>query len=625
MAGRLANSLCSGIGGTAASCEIDGLHFAYRPLRPDPVIVRTWRPAQLPSGALAAFHGYFDNADEIARSLGCRFENTSHLYGLAVERWGDQADEKIIGEYCAVVADRQSGSLRLARSPFRAAPLAYHNSERYVCAASVPRAIHATGLEIQLDEDHAADSALLNFSDQEASWFRGIRRVPLGSIVEIRRGAPRRLHKFYNLFSKPDIRLPRDEDYVEQAKHLLDEGIRVCLAGSRTPGSTLSSGLDSSQVVARAARFLPDGYKLPTFTFHPESGWDGIVESTMNGNERPMVEAFAAMHPHVEPHFTDNAGYEHDHRWNDFFHVMGGAPTGLCNMYVFHGLFDQARARGCDMLLMAEWGNYTFSDRGDWVYVEQFLKGQWGKMWRGLKRKANDDRSQLRKFIALCLVPLLPDFLWKPMMHLWHRGYQPWLELLTPLTREFREKSGAQQRYDRSGLVTDRYQPLNRRHSQELLYQNEECEASEIYQGFEQIYGVAMRDPTAYRPLIEFCYGLPVEVFNRDGETRWLAKQMAKGIMPEEQRQNRSNGRWDADWHLRISRRQDDYLRELASIERDPELGAMIDVPRLRNALERLPDKTTLQKDILYPVAITLPRALITARFIRYVNGSNRY
>ena len=304
---------------------------------------------------------------------------------------------------------------------------------------------------------------------------------------------------------------------------------------------------------------------------------------------------------------------------------MGGAPSGLCNMYVFHGLFTQARARGCDMLLMAEWGNFTFSDRGEWGYVEYFLTLRWRQLWRALTRKKNDGRSLLRKFIALCIVPLMPNFLWKPMMHIWHPGYQSWLDMMTPLSRRFRDTSGAQKRFDDSGLEIARFHPRTRRHAQALLFQNQECEASEIYQAFEQLYGIPQRDPTAYRPLVEFCFGLPVELFMRDGEVRWLAKQMAKGIMPEEQRTNLLNGRWDSDWHLRITRRRDDYLRELDSIEADEELAAMFDVPRLRAALKDLPDHTTLDRSKMYPAEFAVPRGLLTARFINYVKGTNRH
>jgi asparagine synthase (glutamine-hydrolysing) len=127
----------------------------------------------------------------------------------------------------------------------------------------------------------------------------------------------------------------------------------------------------------------------------------------------------------------------------------------------------------------------------------------------------------------------------------------------------------------------------------------------------------------AYRPFVEFCFGLPVEMFMRDGELRWLAKQMAKGIMPEEQRANRGNGRWDADWHLRIGRRRKDFLAELDRISGDERLAGMLDLPRLRAALETWPEHTETDPQTYYAREFAVPRGLLTARFINFVEGRN--
>ena len=623
LAARLANSLCAGIGGAAASAKIDDLHFAYRPLRPNPALVRAWRPAVLPSGHIAAFHGYFDNAAEVAAELGVVPNDLSRLYGEAVEHWGDDADLRLIGEYCAVIANPDSRIVRLTRSPLRAPPLHYFHDSCQVAAASVPRALFATGIAQRLNEAKVTDSALLNKTDEEQSWFEGISRVPLGAVVELECGGPRRLRKYYDLLALPDVRMPSDADYIARASELLDEGVRASLAGSRVPGTTLSSGLDSPQVAVRALAALPPGQRLPSFTFHPEAGWDGIVDKGLNGNERPFVEAFAAMHPGLEPHFTANEGYGHDHRWDELFHVMGGAPSGMCNMYVMHGIWSMARDRGCDLLLLAEWGNFTFSDNGSWAFVEYLFKGRWRQLWLALKHHRNDRRPLLRRFIALSLVPLLPGSLWKLMMRFWHPGEKLPLDLISPIRSEFRISSGAEQRLKDSGATIDRYQPWSRRHAQSLLFGNSETESDEIFQGFEQLYGVPQRDPMAYRPFVEFCFGLPVEVFVRDGEMRWLAKQMGIGIMPEEQRLNRENGRWDSDWHLRIGRRRKDYLAELDRIAADERLSAMLDVPRLRAALEGFPERTAVDNQTAMPIQMAVPRALIAARFIKFVEGRN--
>lgn len=620
---RLANSLCAGIGGHAGHAEIDRLAVACRPLRTTAAQARAWRPSRLADGRIVLFNGYFDNAEEIASKLGADARDRPLLYGLAVARWGDEAERRIIGEYCAAIADVREGRLRLSRSALRAPPLHYFHDDELAAAASVPRAIFASGVDQLLNEQRVTDSSGLNFTDVESSWFVGLSRVPVGSVVELEHGQPRRLRQVYDLFAAPRSRPASDEECIRRVGELLDEGVRACIAGFERPGTTLSGGLDSPQVAVRTLAALPDGQPLPTFTFHPEGGFDGKEDRNDLSDERPTVEAFVAMHPGLEAHFTANEGYGHDHRWADFFHLMGGAPSGLCNMYVFHGLLSDARATGCDVLLLAEWGNYTFSDKGDWAFVEYFLKGRWKQLWQAWTRPSNLDGGPFKQAVARTFTAFLPDWAWRGLRRLAFPNRRLLVDLVNPLSPDYRHRSGADARVAKARLNFDRYQPWARRHAQRLLFQNDDAEGAEIYQAFEQMYGVAMRDPTAYRPLVEYCFGLPVEMFLRDGEMRWLAKRMAKGIMPEEQRRNRRNGRWDADWHLRIGRRRQDYLRELEELAEDEKTAAMLDLPRLRAALEDWPDETVLDPQRYFTAEFAVPRALLAARFMRFVEGRN--
>jgi asparagine synthase (glutamine-hydrolysing) len=194
---------------------------------------------------------------------------------------------------------------------------------------------------------------------------------------------------------------------------------------------------------------------------------------------------------------------------------------------------------------------------------------------------------------------------------------------MQPLAPRYRAASGADARLARFGFLIERYQPRNRRHAQRMLFGNGDADSPEVYQAFEQMYGVALRDPMAYRPFVEFCFGLPVEMFMRDGRMRWLAKEMAKGTMPEEQRANRLNGRWDADWHLRLGRRRHDLLAEIDRLADDERVAAMLDLPRLRAALEDWPAETEVEPQQFYVREFAVPRAVLAARFINYVEGRN--
>jgi asparagine synthase (glutamine-hydrolysing) len=93
--------------------------------------------------------------------------------------------------------------------------------------------------------------------------------------------------------------------------------------------------------------------------------------------------------------------------------------------------------------------------------------------------------------------------------------------------------------------------------------------------------------------------------------------------MPEEQRHNRLTGRWDADWHLRVGRRRNDYLAELDRLAGNERIAAMIDLPRLRAALEDWPEQTEIDPQNYFTREFAVPRGLLTARFINYVERSN--
>ena len=413
-----------------------------------------------------------------------------------------------------------------------------------------------------------------------------------------------------------------DDEVVARVGELLDEGVRACIAGFDRPGSTLSGGLDSPQVAVRALAALPPGQKLPTFTFHPEEEFDGRVPQWMMGDERPFVEQLAKMHQGLDPHFTANRGYAPDHRWRELFHLIGSAPSYLGTFYSFHGVLELAVKQHCDVLLLAEWGNLTFSDKGECAFIEYFLTGRWRQWWLALTRPQIHEGGILRRIVARTLSGLLPDALWRPLRRVALPRNKPASDLVQPLSREYRRTSGVDRRARKAGLVIDRYQPWSRRDLRKQLIANEGWQA-EVYQGFEQLYGVPLRDPTAYRPLVEYCLALPTRFFLRDGDMRWLAKRLAIGIMPEEQRVNPLSGWWDADWHVRIGRKRAEYLEELDRIDEDAQLSKMFDVPRLRAALTDWSEQTETDYQKFFTPMLAVPAALLTARFVKYVEGQN--
>ena len=514
----------------------------------------------------------------IAAELGTTAGDLSRLYGLAVERWGDRGrPQRIIGEYCAVIADPASDRLRLSRSPLRgAAALLFSQPDTWPPRRRSRERFFAAGVEQRLNERRLADSALINFTDLEASWFEGIcagsARYMSSSFSAASRGPPQILRPVRACRTFAWTTTPT---MSRGPASFSTKAFAPAWPDFASPGSTLSGGLDTRK--SRSAPCRAAGRAASANVHLPSRGWLRRPKPSRHARRR-TARSWKPSRPctrGLEPHFTANEGYGHDHRWNEFFHLMGGAPSGLCNMYVFHGLFAGAAKEGCDVLLLAEWGNYAFSDKGDWGFVEYFINGQWRQLWLALQTPAQDDRSLSWRFLAQCI--LAPSYL----IGLWR------------MTKRCRSLKGqARRRPDaaasrrlprlvRGGAPVEsigsrlrRYQPWNRRHaSAAAVPELDDAETGEIYQAFEQMYGVPQRDPTAYRPFVEFCFGPADRDVHARRQARWLAKEMAKGIMPEEQRANRLNGRWDADWHLRIGRRRPELLAELDRLAGDEQDG----------------------------------------------------
>jgi len=149
-------------------------------------------------------------------------------------------------------------------------------------------------------------------------------------------------------------------------------------------------------------------------------------------------------------------------------------------------------------------------------------------------------------------------------------------------------------------------------------------ESGDLTQAMEAIDGVPLRDPTSYRPLFEFCFGIPDEQYLRNGEARRLARRLLKGKIPDSVLNESRRGLQAADWHLRLGRERTEIGAEIDRLAGDPAMEARLDLKRLRRALDAWPEATPVGDS--YSVKTlwsALPRALATARFIQYVEGRN--
>ena len=605
------------------SCR-DGATFALFPgiWGPPGKPVHQPVPARLPSGDRVLFTGWFDNCADIAAQLGISDQDPARVYGHAVERWGDQAECHVIGAYCAIIDRPRRGDVRLARSPLTAPPLHYHRSDRGIAAASVPRALIALGLPAELDEDRLAMHLHAAVFDRPGGWYKQIEALQLGMVVTASREHERRSRP-YDPANRTELRLDRDEDYVEQAGTLLDEAIDKALVGVRQPGVLLTGGLDSTLVASHLLERLPPQQRLPAFTWTSEGAGSASDDEFHFADERPRVEAFAAMHPRIEPHFIDNAGRSFDEGLGEQLLLSGISVTSAGLLYPYHGAFTAARARGCDLVIGAGFGNATLSAEGRTGYTEFLRHGRWRQLWRALAARPGDRRPVWRRFLALSLLRSLPLPVWRQVSR--------WQGLSPPdhhrsagaLNPAWPGRAALEHEAHRADPSLAR--PFYRSRREEIAATVNQIDADgfDLMQGLQQKHLIGYRDVTRYRPLVEFCWSLPTTQLMRDGESRFLARRMGKGRLPEAIRTETRYGLQHGDWHLRVGRRRHALLEELQRLREDPEVCRVVDVGRLIALLEHFPETPSNDPAIAHQYQIALPNGIAMARLIRYVRGTN--
>lgn len=620
LAPRIANSLGLFRGKPAPCALVDGAIFSSCGHRPS-LSERGWRVTRVASGRNVLFAGFIDNADNLADALGVASDDCAALYGAAHDRWGDDADLHVVGDYCGLIDDPRSRTIRLSRSPWRAPPLHYFRNDREVCVASVPRVLLACGLPAQLDRQRLIENHYL-LHDSDRGWYRNSHHVDLGCSVHID-PVGRKLRRYYDMMAPRETRLGSRQEYVEATDALLREACSKTLGSARDPGLLLSGGLDSSNVATRVLDCLPPKSKLKTFTFRPRENYVEPDHPRYFGDDGPAVMQFAAMHPRIDPWFTRNEGNDFDTGLDKLFLAMGIANIHLPNAWHYHALVGEAARAGCDMLVDADYGNRTFSNDGSWAFSEYLLRGRFRQLRLALGTPSVRYNSGLRNLLSRSIAPMLPDAMWAAWRKLRGGREIPANDRVGALRPEVIEAHGLRARARREGRLFDRPHLRDRRAFMADAIGRGEMHMGDVTQGFEQVHGIVWRDVTAYRPFVEFCLGLPTELFMHDGQQRWLARELGKGLMPEEQRLNPAGGVHSCDWHERLTPRLPELRAELERASRDPELAEFIDFGRLLQTIDNWPAASSLDDEALQDCAMAIPRAIMTARFVRHVDGRN--
>lgn len=203
-------------------------------------------------------NGEIYNFRELRRELEARghaFATASDTEVLlhAYAEYGDRFIDHIGGMFAFALWDTRRKRLLLGRDRLGIKPLYYLERDHRLIFASEAKAILALpGISAELDPVGLKQYLALGYPPAPYSIFRGIRKLPVASLMTVE-GGRIRTERYWNLAERAD-ESRSEADWAEELTARLERSVLSQMVSDVPIGAFLSGGIDSSMVVACMAR-----------------------------------------------------------------------------------------------------------------------------------------------------------------------------------------------------------------------------------------------------------------------------------------------------------------------------------------------------------------------------------
>jgi asparagine synthase (glutamine-hydrolysing) len=537
--------------------------------------------------------GRVDNRVELADELGIagRIDELadSALVLRAYAQWGQDCLRHLVGAYTLAVWDAREHCLMVARSAVDGPCLWFHTTPDAVTFATMPKGLFAVpGIVRACDEQFLADYLARAGVDPSASFYRGISRLLPGQVLIVGRAGWSLRHHWQPDLTR-EIRFPRDEQYVEALVELLDRVVKDHLRSLSPAGVMLSGGLDSTAVAALASEILGrDGQRLAAFTEVPRAGFDGTLISGRYADETPYVEAMARRYSNLDINLIHTDRQFYLDGLESFFQSTEVPFPNASNRVWYEAILRAAERSGTCVLLHGGMGNLTMS-------------------WGGGGLLAH-------------VLAFVPNAVYLAVDRL-RGGVATSLRDQSPIHADFALANRVEERSRETGRHLRFRSRADRRPGRARSILAGISRADGLGAGYEALFGVTGRDPTADVRVVEFCLAVPEEQYRRDGDTRWLIRRSMASRVPPQVLANRKRGLQAADWFERMTGARAQILDALTRIEESDVARRAIDLPRLRQLADLMPHATGSANRLLADYRFTLSNGLMTGCFLRWMEG----
>ncbi len=567
-----------------------------------------------------------DNREELRAELGLSSNSAQQLCDAALlleglNRWGEGALTRLVGDFAFVLWDARAQRLLLARDFLGQRPLHYHRGSGFFAFASMPKGLHALA-EVPYGPDEEVVAEFLVFIPRHGSrtYFRDIARVEPAHVVTVtREGLSSR--RYWEPQRVRGHRL-RSSAYVEGARHHLDQAVLSRLRGANgAVGTHLSAGFDSSAVTATAARLIaPVGGKVVAFTGVPREGYDGPNLKHWFNDEGELAAATATMYPNIEHVLIRSTRAPPLDELDRTLYLTDQPALAVYGSGWRSAMNRTARERKLTVMLTGVLGNMTLSYNGAHLLAELFLEGRFIKLWREASHLVEKTNSSWGGALISTFGPFLPVWLWRRVERRTKgRAYNA-LDYTA-----IREDYSIQ--HDLAALARKRDLDFAGRPWKDgfafRLWIMIGIERGELAKGTLAGWNIDMRSPLADKRLVEFCLSVPTDEYLCKGVPRSLARRALADRLPPVVLNEYKRGYQVADWHEALTAARAPVASELDRLAANASAAKILNIEMMKNLVENWPNSGWESYEIEGRYRSALLDGIAAGHFLRKVSGAN--
>src|SRR5262245_59799696 len=208
------------------------LVFCLHQLTPEDLFEQ--QPLVFANRFVMLFDGRIDNRPELGEALNIAASDLhlmpdSMIAMRLFDRWGEQAFERILGDFAIIVMDLEDGHLICARDQMGLRVLHYYLSATRFAVATNPETLFALSWVPRIwSKDKVGDTLVNNGVNEETTYYQEVFRVAPGCIVRVR-GSSLSKAQFWYPENIPDVRFKSDHEYVEAFQEHLHAAVKARL------------------------------------------------------------------------------------------------------------------------------------------------------------------------------------------------------------------------------------------------------------------------------------------------------------------------------------------------------------------------------------------------------------